>query len=67
MDPSPFTPQVWNHPALTEKKVPAGGVAWPYSSKPQQATDPSSFTPQVWRPPALTKRKAPEGGAAWPR
>ena len=31
-EPSLLTPQVWNHPALTETKEPAGGVAWPAAS-----------------------------------
>ena len=34
-------------PALTETKEPAGGVAWPNSLLPQQATDPLLLTPQV--------------------
>jgi hypothetical protein len=30
MLPSVLTPQAWYSPALTEVKLPAGGVAWPY-------------------------------------
>ena len=37
-------------PVLTESKEPAGGVAWPSTSLPQQATEPSLLTPQVWSP-----------------
>ena len=53
-------------PALTAVKVPAGGVAWPSSSAPQQATVPFVLTPQVWSLPALTAVKVPAGGVAWP-
>ena len=53
-------------PALTETKEPAGGVAWPCSSLPQQAAEPSFLTPQVWSHPALTETKEPAGGVAWP-
>ena len=48
------------------EKEPAGGVAWPYSSLPQQATEPSLPTPQVCRFPALTASKEPPGGVARP-
>ena len=41
-------PQVCPPPALTETKEPAGGVLWPKSSLPQQATEPSLLTPQVF-------------------
>ena len=34
-------------PALTAVKVPAGGVAWPSLSWPQQATVPFVLTPAV--------------------
>ena len=39
-NPSLITPQLCSrHPALTETKEPAGGVAWPDSSlSPSQAT-----------------------------
>ena len=53
-------------PALTETKELPGGVAWPYSSLPQQATEPLLLTPQVWTHPALTETKEPAGGVAWP-
>ena len=43
-----------------------GGVAWPSSSLPQQATEPSRCTPQVWSRPALTQANSPAGGVAWP-
>ena len=64
--PSLLIPQVWSHPALTEVKEPAGGVAWPYSSLPQQATEPLLLTPQVCATLALTEVKEPAGGVAWP-
>ena len=64
-EPSLLTPQVWTHPALTETKEPAGGVAWPSQLPPQQATEPSLLTPQVYYP-ALTETKEPAGGVAWP-
>ena len=37
-EPSALTPQVWPPPALTEANSPSGGVDWPYSLRPQQAT-----------------------------
>ena len=47
-EPSPFTPHVWYLPALTEANSSSGGVAWSYSSQPQQAARLLSFfTPQV--------------------
>ena len=46
---SVLSPQVWVSPALTEVKVPAGGVARPKPLCPQQATVASVRTPQVWR------------------
>jgi hypothetical protein len=55
---SVFTPQVCPPPALTEVNLPRGGLAWPCSLSPQQATVPSVFTPQVWAAPALTEVKA---------
>ena len=48
------------------EKEPVRGVAWPYSSLPQQATEPLLLIPQVWRAPALTETKEPVGGVAWP-
>ena len=45
--PSVLTPQVWTVPALTEAKVPVGGLAWSKLFRPQQATVPSLLTPQV--------------------
>ena len=56
-----LTPQVCPTPALTETKEPAGGLAWPYSSLPQQATEPSTLTPQLCSAPALTETKEPAG------
>ena len=53
-------------PGAQETKELAGGVAWSYSSLPQQATEPSLLTPQVWTHPALTETKEPAGGVAWP-
>ena len=47
-------------------KVPAGGVAWPWPFRPQQARVPFVLIPQVWRAPALTAVKVPAGGVAWP-
>ena len=38
-EPSLLTPQVWPHPALTETKEPAGGVACHRSSHPAPAGD----------------------------
>ena len=64
-EPSTLTPQVWLDPALTEVKVPWGGVVSPYSSDPQQSTEPSSLTPQVWAP-TLTEVKVPRGGVVSP-
>ena len=64
MEPSVFNPQVWDHPALTEEKEPAGGEDRPPPSYPQQAMEPSVFNPQVcwdWDP-ALTEEKEPAGG-----
>jgi hypothetical protein len=46
--------------------VPAGGLAWPEESSPQQASVSSVFTPQLWEPPAETESKVPAGGVAWP-
>jgi hypothetical protein len=70
MVPSVFTPQVWDFPALTETKVPAGGVAWPALLSPQQAMVPSVFRPHVCFWPALTETKAgfaaPPGKASAP-
>ena len=37
------------------EKEPAGGVAWPSSSEPQQATEPSLLTPQECPSAALTE------------
>ena len=37
-EPSLLTPQVYSYPALTETKEPSGGVALPYSSRPQMRT-----------------------------
>ena len=39
-------------PALTEVKVPLGGLAWPEALLPQQARVPSVLTPQAWKAPA---------------
>ena len=64
MEPSVFTPHVCSAPALTEAKVPGGGVACPRSLSPQQAMVPSVFTPHVWYQPALTEAKVPAGGVA---
>ena len=58
------TPQLWEPPAETELKVPAGGVAWPESSLPQQASVSSVCTPQLWEPPAETELKVPAGALA---
>ena len=60
-EPLFLTPQVWIAPALTETKVPAGGVAWPAPLSPQQATEPLPLTPQVCPPPALTETKGLTG------
>ena len=51
---------------LTETAEPAGGVAWPNSSLPQQATEPLLLTPQLCSAPALTETKEPAGGVARP-
>jgi hypothetical protein len=53
-------------PALTEAKVPTGGVALPWLLSPQQATVPSVLTPHAWMPPALMETNVPSGGADWP-
>jgi hypothetical protein len=53
---------VWESPALTEVKVPPGGVASPKSFSPQQATVPSVFTAHVWKYPALTEANEPADG-----
>jgi hypothetical protein len=58
--------QVWNSPAPTLVKLPAGGFAWPYTFEPQQATVPVVVIPQVWYSPALTLVKLPEGGIVCP-
>ena len=47
-------PQVKPLPALTAVNVPGGGVAWPSSLWPQQATVPLVRRPQACAPPALT-------------
>src|SRR6185295_12025662 len=58
-------PQVWLSPLLTAVKVPAGGVACPSVSSPQQATVPSVLIPQVCWPPASTlPATAPTGAVA---
>jgi len=57
-------PQLCLLPALTEAKVPDGGLDWPWMSHPQQATVSSVRTPHVWKPPALTEAKVPGGGLA---
>ncbi len=54
--PSLRSPQVCPALALTWMKTPAGGLAWPLSLFPQQATVPSLRSPQVWKKPALTAR-----------
>jgi hypothetical protein len=43
-----ITPHVCAQPALTDAKVPAGGVASPLLLSPQQSTVLSLLTPQVW-------------------
>ena len=53
------TPHVWLPPALTEANSPAGDMAWPYSTLPQQATEPLVLTPHVWLIPALTEANSP--------
>ena len=51
--PSSLTPQVCSYPALTDRNMPSGGVAWPakdpysFSLEPQHSTVPSSLTPHV--------------------
>ena len=62
--PSGRRPQVENHPVLTEEKLPAGGVALPNWSLPQQEAEPSCLTPQLWYLPELTERNVPSGGIA---
>jgi uncharacterized protein (DUF2336 family) len=64
--PSVFTPQVYWSPALTNAKVPSGGVAAPKAFSPQQATVPSVFTAQAWNMPTLTEVKVPAGTGPWP-
>jgi hypothetical protein len=59
-EPSLFTPHVCLALALTEAKLPAGGVPLPSISSPQQTTVPSLFTPHVCWPPALTVSPAGE-------
>jgi hypothetical protein len=53
-------------PALTEEKVPAGGVS-PGPEPPQQARVPSALTPHAAVALALTDAKVPVGGDASPR
>jgi hypothetical protein len=53
-------------PALTEEKVPAGGVS-PGPEPPQQARVPSALTPHAAVALALTDAKVPDGGAFSPR
>ena len=70
--PSVLNPHANPMPALTEVKVPAGGVAvgrstHDWHAKPQQVMVPSIFTPQVKLSPALTEVKVPAGGVAWPQ
>ena len=60
--PFVLIPQVWSPPALTDVKVPAGGVDWPEPLSPQQATVPSSAPRRCGWPPALTAVKVPAGG-----
>jgi hypothetical protein len=40
-------PQVWEVPALTDLKLPTGGVDWPELLAPQQATTPLVRTAHV--------------------
>ena len=54
-----------SHPALTEEKVPAGGVAWPKVLSPQQAMVPSVFTPHAAEERTLMEEKAPPGVGTW--
>ena len=63
--PSVLTPQLWEPPAVTALKVPAGGRGLAGASLPQQASVPSVFTPQLWEPPAETELKVP-AGRRWP-
>ena len=53
-------------PALTDAKEPSGGVAWPSSLSPQQATAPSGWMPQAWSGPVSTDTKEPAGGSDHP-
>ena len=64
--PSVLTPQVNPKLALTDVKVPVGGVAWPELLLPQQAMFPLLLTPQAKRLPALMDAKVPPGGVASP-
>jgi hypothetical protein len=41
-------------PALTDVKVPAGGVAWPEVFDPQQTMVPSVASAHAWSSPTLT-------------
>jgi hypothetical protein len=47
MTPFGLTPQLWEPPALSAVKVPAGRVAWPLLLSPQQATASVALNPQV--------------------
>ena len=51
-----FTPQVWDHPALTEANFPPGGVS-------SLATEPSVFTPAGVRKPSADRGEL--FSAAW--
>jgi hypothetical protein len=65
--PSVLTPQTKGPElALTDAKVPAGGVIQPFKLSPQQTTVPSVLTAQAKWLPALTETKVPAGGVIWP-
>jgi len=55
-------PHVCQYAALTEAKVPGGGLDWPTSSDPQHSIVASVRTPHVYIRPALTEAKVPDGG-----
>ena len=55
-------PQLWSSPALTDRKLSAGGVDCRRRSLPQQTTVPSNLTPQVCSKPASMEENTPDGG-----
>ena len=52
---------------MTVVKVPAGGLAWPWSLLPQHVSVPSVLMAQLWKAPAVTVVNVPVGGVACPK